>query len=571
MRIKIIRVIIILGLLCLAADLVYTQGIRGSFYYHQSVNNRIRVIPLDGIRGRILDRNGVVLADNRLSFNVAMIPQDIKENDQVFHYLSQVLNVKKSKLFQQYSQKKHAPFAPVVVAEDVDKKVAMILEENKFRFPGLYVQEHSRRYYPMGSIGAHLIGQVGKINRTKMEKLKDYGYTPLSIVGYSGIEEYYDHYLKGKEGGLQIEVNSRGQQVRLLSMRDAESGEDVHLTIDARIQQIAQEALGNRKGAIVILDFDSGEILGMVSSPTYDPNIFVDHRLQGQISFAYSSPDAPLLNRAIQGQYPPGSVFKIILTVAALANKRISRHTTFNCPGYYTLGKRQFRCAHVHNAQNLIEAIAHSCNVYFFNTGLLIGPDQMYKYARLLGLGEVTHVDLPAEERGFLPSRRLRRIRNPTGWYKGDTLNYSIGQGEVLATPLQVARMTATVGRSGKEVQPFLIKKIGEQDIVQFSTVRLVNLAPEIFTIVQEGLKGAVKDPHGTARLLDMPGFKIFGKTGTAQSVPGKDEHAWFAGYSLEGKKRVSFCVFLEYGGSSYNAVVLTRELFQRLRIEDIL
>ncbi len=571
MRIKIIRVIIILGLLCLATGLVYTQGIRGSFYYHQSVNNRIRVIPVEGIRGRILDRNGVVLAENRLSFNVTMIPQDIKENDQVFHYLSQVLNVKKSKLVQQYSQKKHAPFAPVVVAEDVDKKVAMIVEENKFRFPGLYVQEHYRRYYPMGSVGAHLLGQVGKINRTQMEKLKDYGYTPLSIVGYSGIEEYYDRYLKGKEGGMQIEVNSRGQQVRLLSIREAENGEDVHLTIDARIQQIAQEALGPRKGAIVVMDFDSGEILGMVSSPTYDPNIFVDHRLRGQISSAYSNPEAPLLNRAIQGQYPPGSIFKIVVSIAALANKKISKHTTFHCPGYYTLGKRQFRCAHVHNNQNLIEAIAHSCNVYFFNTGLLIGPDQLYKYARLLGLGDVTHVDLPAEEKGFIPSRRFRRIKNPTGWYKGDTLNYSIGQGEVLATPLQIARLNTTIGRGGKEVQPFLIKRIGEQDIVQFSTVRLVTLDQEIFKIIQEGLLGAVKDPYGTARILDMPGFKMFGKTGTAQSVPGRDEHAWFAGYSLEGKRRVSFCVFLEYGGSSYNAVVLTRELFQRLRAEDIL
>ena len=571
MRIKIIRIIVILGLVCLAVDLVYIQGIRGSFYYHQSVNNRIRVIPVEGIRGRILDRNGVVLADNRLSFNVAVIPQDIKENDRVFHYLSQVLNIKKSKLLQQYSQKKLAPFAPVVVAEDVDKKVAMILEENKFRFPGLYVQEHYRRYYPLGSIGGHILGHVGKINRTKMEKLKDYGYTPLSVVGYSGVEEYYDNYLKGKEGGLQIEVNNRGQQVRLLSIRDAESGQDVQLTIDARIQQLAQEALGDRKGAIVIMDFDSGEILGMVSFPTYDPNIFVDNRLRKNISSAYSNPDAPLLNRAIQGQYPPGSIFKTVVTVAALANKKISRHTTFNCPGYYALGRRQFRCAHVHNAQNLIQGIAHSCNVYFFNTGLLIGPDQMYKYAKLLGLGQVTDVDLPAEEKGFIPSRRFRKIRNPTGWYKGDTLNYSIGQGEVLSTPLQITRLMTTLGRGGKEVQPFLIKKIGDQDIVQFSTVRLVKIDPEIFEIVQEGLKGAVKDPYGTARLLDMPGFKIFGKTGTAQSVPGRDEHAWFAGYSLEGKKRVAFCVFLEYGGSSYNAVVLTRELFQRLRTEDIL
>ncbi len=526
---------------------------------------------MEGIRGRILDCNGIVLADNRLSFNVAVIPQDIKENEKVFHYLSQVLNVKKKKLLQQYYQKKLAPFAPVVVAEDVDKRVAMILEENRFRFPGLYVQEHYRRSYNLKEIGAHILGHVGKINRIRMEKLKDYGYTPLSVVGYSGVEEYYDNYLKGQEGGQQIEVNNRGQQVRLLSIREPESGQDVQLTIDARIQQLAQESLTGRNGAIVIMDFDSGAILGMVSSPSYDPNIFVDNRLKKKISWAMTDSSSPLLNRVIQGQYPPGSIFKTIVTITGLAHKKISRHTSFNCPGYYALGRRKFRCAHVHGSQNLIQGIAHSCNVYFFNVGLLVGPDLLHKYARLLGLGQLTNVDLPAEEKGFVPSRRQRKIKNPQGWFKGDTLNYSIGQGEVLVTPLQITRLMTTIGRGGKEVQPFLIKKIGDQDIVQFSTIRIINVDPKIFDTLQEGLKEVVKDPYGTGRLLDMPDFEISGKTGTAQSIPGHEDHGWFAGYNLKGKRRISFCVFLEFGGSSYNAVVIARELLQRLRQENIL
>ena len=569
MRLKIIRLVILLSLVLLAGELFFVQILRGQHFYRLSVNNRIRVIPLEGYRGRILDRNGEILADNRLAFHVALIPQDIQDSEQIFDFLSGVLRIEKTKLLRKFYQKRLTPFAPVVVAEDVDKRVAMILEENKFRFPGLYVQEDVRRQYPFREAGAHLLGYVGKINRNRMEKLRGYGYSPLSIIGYSGVEEYYDEYLKGEQGGQQIEVNNRGKQVRLLSIREPEQGKSVMLTVDARIQSIAQEALVGRRGAIIIMNYDNGEILGLVSAPGYDPNVFTSGQQRHEARSLMMDSEAPLLNRAIKGQYPPGSVFKAIVSIAGMVSQKISPYTTFHCPGFLSLGRRRFRCAHVHGQQDLVQGLAHSCNVYFFNVGLLLGPDVLNKYARMFGLGSPTEIDLPFEERGFVPSRRHRKSKGE-GWYKGDTLNYAIGQGELLVTPMQLVRMMTTIGRSGRQVQPHLLKAIGDKEVVT-PAGRHLRMKSEIFATLQQGLQQAIQDPAGTARLLQMPGFAISGKTGTAQSIPDHEDHAWFVGYDLASSPRIAFCVFLEFGGSSYNAVSMTRDILKRLREEQLI
>ena len=570
MRIKIIRLIIFLLLFIIAVDLIYIQVIKGPIYYKQSVNNRIRVIPLEAPRGIIKDRNGVVLADNRLSFNVAIIPQDIKKRDELFDFLSEVLKEDKTRILQRFRQKKITPFAPVVVAEDVEKKKAMILEENKFRFPGLYIQESFKRHYPFKQNISHVLGYVGKINSSEIERLKDYGYTRQSIIGKSGIEEYYDKYLKGDEGGLQIEVNNKGRQMQLLSLREPVKGEDIVLTIDYRMQEQAFKALGEKKGSVIIMDRQTGEILAMASKPSFDPNVFTDSKLNNMRSRLFTDPDSPLLNRAIQGLYPPGSVFKLILSVAGLDAKKITEYSTFVCPGFYSLGRRRFRCAHTHGQQNLFEGISHSCNVYFYNVGLKLGPDLINKYARLFGLGSLTFIDLPAEERGLIPSRMQRKIKFNRGWYKGDTLNYSIGQGDILITPIQIVRMVATIARKGNEVQPHLIDSIGSQRMVKLSAVKNVRLKEEIFDVVQTGMRLAVTDSSGTARLLNRNGLVIAGKTGTAQSSPSKPHHAWFVGYNKQGQTKVAFCIFLEHGGSSYNAVVIAKDLFQKLKDENV-
>jgi len=571
MRLKIIRIILVVLFIILGLDLVSVQVLQGKHFYSLSVNNRIRVIPLEGQRGRILDREGQVVADNRLAFNVTVVPQDIFDKDVLFGYLGQVLGIEKEKLLERFHQRRYTPFAPVVIAEDVDKKIAMVLEENKFRFPGLYIQETFRRWYPFGEAAAHVLGYVGKIDSQKIKKLKNYGYTQQSIVGYSGAEEYYDRYLMGKEGGLQIEVNSQGKQVRLLGIRQPERGRDIQLTIDTRMQKEAVAVLEGRKGAIVIMDLDSGEILCLVSSPAYDPNAFSDYKRLRERSRLFVNKSSPMLNRVIKGQYPPGSVFKTILSVAALSEKAIDRETTFFCPGYFKLGRSRFRCAHVHNDQKIVGAIGYSCNVFFYNVGLLVGPETIQRYARMFGLGALTHIDLPAEEKGFVPGPKNRRGKFNAGWYKGDTINYSIGQGELLVTPIQIARMMAAVALNGRMLEPHVLKRIESEEMVATPVAHTIRIRQDVLDIVHEGLRAAVILDHGTARRVDMSGFEIYGKTGTAQTVPGKNTHAWFVGYNLQGKKRIAFCVFLEYGGSSYYAVRTTRNLFKELRKEELI
>ena len=516
------------------------------------------------------------MADNRVSFDVMVTPQEMKNKEELFLFLSKVLETDQTTLAKRFQQRRYAPFAPVVLAQDITREQAFVLEENRFRFPSLIIQEGYRRFYPMKDVGSHVLGYVSKISRSRIEKLKDYGYSALSVVGYAGVEESYDQYLKGAEGGLQIEVNSRGQQVRILGIKEAQSGQDIQLTIDSRIQQFAFEALQGKSGAVIVMDMDNGEVLGMVSSPSYDPNIFIDAKMNKQTSSLFADSSSPILNRAVKGLYPPGSVFKIPIAVGALETEKITPQTTFVCRGAFYLGRRQIRCAHTHGAQNLLEGIAHSCNVYFISTGLKLESDLISKYAKLFGLGQLTRIDLPFEKAGLIPSQTQRRMLLRQGWYKGDTANLSIGQGDVMVTPIQLLRMITLVGKSGQDVQPHVIKALDSQEVEQQKYIlqRTIPVSEKTFETVRQGIRGTVVDPHGTANQLDIAGLITSGKTGTAQSGGQKKHHAWFVGYTTSqkpDKRRLSFCVFLEQGGSSYYAVEVTRNLLMKMQSEDIL
>ncbi len=562
MRLKIIRYATIFLLFCIALNLFYTQVLRGRYYYSLSMRNRIRVVALEGARGRIIDREGQVLADNLLTFNVSVVSQDIDDRRALFSYLSKVIKTSPEELNKRFRIRFLTPFTPVVIAEDIPRDVAVEIEENKFRFPGLMIEESFRRIYPHGSVGAHVLGYVGKISRAKIEKLKDYGYTMQSIVGYSGVEEFYDDDLRGEFGGRQIEINNRGQEVRLLGLRNPTVGKDIVLTIDQRVQDIADEILLGRRGSVIVMDSDNGEILALVSSPSFDPNDFVDANLRFKLNGYFQDTASPLLNRATSGQYPPGSVFKVPVAIAALETKHIQRNTTFNCPGYYAIGQFRYGCTHVHNDENLIQAITHSCNVYFFHTGLLVGSDDVRSFSKMFGLNAKTNIDLPSESNGVIPSRSSFRGR----WYTGDTLNFSIGQGKVLTTPLQLVKMISIVANRGKVVQPHLIFAVGDHGPERIAKPYDLKVSQSTFDVVQEGLKNVVEDSSGTAHGLDIPGLKSYGKTGTAQAGINKEHHAWYVGYTKTDQRKIAYCVFLENGGSSQNAVELTRELLLRLQ-----
>ncbi|MBN1869977.1 MAG: penicillin-binding protein 2 [Candidatus Omnitrophica bacterium] len=571
MRIKIIRLAIIGLFVLIAVDLIYVQVIRGQYFYHLSTNNRIRIVPLEGWRGRIEDRNGKILADRRVSYNVMVAPQDLLDQQELFRYLAKVLSVDQKKIEETYAQKKHALFAPVVVAEDIGRDKAIILEENKYLYPSLIVQEGFRRSYPLGKNSAHVLGYVGKINRVQKEKFKEYGYSPQSMIGYSGVEEYYDAYLKGEEGGLQIEVNSRGQQVQLLSLKEPATGQDIRLTIDSDIQQIAMDVLEGKTGVIIVMDMANGEVLGMTSVPAYDPNVFVDVKEQSQIARLFNNSSAPLLNRAIKGLFPPGSVFKVPVAIGGLDSRKITMHTTYHCDGSYEVGGMTFRCTHAHGPENLIESLAHSCNIYYYRLGLVLGADMIQQYARQLGLGSLTHIDLPYEESGHVPSRRQRSLRKKEQWYTGDTLNLSIGQGGLLVTPMQMIRMMATVANSGMELQPHVIKAIGGITVDQYDLKGDIKISREALETVQKGMREAVTNYSGTAHALDLPELYVAGKTGTAQTSGDQLSHAWFVGYAKGEARNIAFCVFLEHGDSSQNACLAARELLLGMQAKDLL
>ncbi len=564
MRLKILRLIIFALFAVIMLGLIQTQIIQNDYYYSLSTNNRIRVIPLQEHRGRILDRNGAIIAGNRISFDLLIIPQEIKDKDGLFEYLGKTLGREKEELVKSYQKKMLAPFTPVEIAKDISRNQAIVLEENRFRFPGMIIQTSAKRFYPFGNVNAHLLGYVGKIDQSRITELKDYGYTMQSIIGYSGIEEYYDRYLKGENGGLQIEVNNRGQQVRVLGLKESINGQDIQLTVDNRLQKAAAELLRDKKGAVIVMDLDSGEVLGLVSAPSFEPNNFVSGK---GVSEFFQNPNKPLLNRAIQGQYPPGSVFKIITAITALENHKITPQTSFTCTGAYQLGRRSFHCMHEHGLQDFWQGIAHSCNVYFFNVGAIVGPEAMTKYARMLGLGSLTHIDLPHEESGFIPGQPQKR------WYKGDALNMAIGQGEILATPLQLLKMLSYVVSDGNEIAPHILKAVNSVAVEQKLITRNPNVHIDNSNLntLRKGLKEVVKSESGTARQLDIEGLSVLGKTGTAQAPGGKSAHAWFVGLCSSEKKRIVFCIFIENGVSSYYACQLAKDLLLFMKNEKIL
>ena len=571
MRIKIIRIVFVISFIIIIAGLFYVQAIRGQYYYDLSVNNRIRIVHLEGWRGNIKDRNGKVLVDNRISYDVMITPQEIKNIKDLFEFLSKALNVDKEELIDTYRRNKFAPFAPVIVAKDIDRMKAIVIEENKYLYPSLFVQESYKRIYPFDKIGAHVLGYVDKVNRAKIERFKEYGYSFRSTMGYSGVEEYYDSYLKGQEGGLQIEVNSQGKQVRLLSIKEPTKGQDITLTIDNDLQLISAQLLEDKNGVIIVMDNENGEVLSMVSSPSYDPNIFSDSKKRKKMSMLFSDVNSPLLNRAVSGVFPPGSVFKAVVAVSGLASKKITMQTTFDCEGFYELGGIRFGCTHVHGIQNLVQSLAHSCNVYYYNLGLLVGADRINQVARSLGLGEPTHIDLPFEKAGYVPSRRQSILFGKRKWYTGDTLNFSIGQGDTLTSPIQFVKMMATIVNDGNEVQPHVIKLIGSLPVDTYSIKRDVKIDKRIFIEVKKGLRAAVSEYSGTAHILDIEGLYVAGKTGTAQSSRNKEHHAWFIGNVISKRKNLSFCVFLEHGGSSQNSTLIARQLLLLMQKEELL
>lgn len=563
MRIRHLEKILSSLFFLLLLGLLILQVFQGKSYRLQSQGNIIRLIPMPAPRGEISDRNGVLLADTHLTLDLALIPQETKNLNALVEKLSRILGVDRERMFQVYAKGLSAPFTPVPVVKDISKEMAISLEERR-DLPGTVVMNTPHRRYLYGIETAHLLGRLGEIDPWELERLRPYGYKMKDLLGQGGIEESFDNYLRGEDGGVQLKVNNKGFKVETLGSRRPVKGKDLTLTLDIRLQGFITSLLQGRPSAVCVMNPQTGEILALASSPSFDPN--------GDISPLLHSQERPFLNRVTQGLYPPGSTFKVAIAATALETRKIGEQTSFFCPGSLTLGKDQFDCWREggHGEQRLIGALQHSCNVFFYHAGLLTGPDLIAEYARFFGFGEKSSLELPHEAKGFVPNSLWKRLAKRERWYDGETVNFAIGQGYLTVTPLQVLRMASAIATDGKLVDPYLVKRIGVLETKAGKT-RHLPLSKKTLAAIQEGMFLVVNSDEGTGRYAAVPGLEIAGKTGTAQ-VHGKAPHAWFVGYSPSRDPRASLVVFMEHGGKGgLVASQIAASIFQKMKELELL
>lgn len=527
----------------LALNLFKVQIIDGAYYKRQSENNRIRLIPIRSTRGRIFDINNIVLADNVPSFNLQVIPDDFyieKASD-----LAEVIDVPVKDIKKMILESPQPSFVPVRIKADLSQKEVHILEENSQEFSGSIITVSSKRFYPYDEVASQLVGYLGKIQKDEYAIRKYTGYLIDDYVGRAGIESVFDSILHGVHGGKQIEVNARGQEMRVLALKHPFKGDDISLTIDIELQEAIHQTLGDEHASACLMDIHTGEIRALVSTPGFDPNAFVTPARSPERMTLLKDKRFPFLNRAISSTYPPGSVFKLVTALAALEAGKITPYTRLECTGEYRLNPRSraFRCwsTHGHGELALEAALQQSCNVYFYKIGQMLGADAIADFSKRIGLSRPFSLELPNVKQGIVPSKAWKREKLREKWYQGETLNYSIGQGFLTVTPMQVLRMIGVIASNGKIIEPTIIK--GVQHKPQKIKIKQSHIAA-----VKNGMLKAVDTRYGTAHVAKVDFFKVAGKTGTAQNAG--EPHSWFAGFFPFNDPQMALVVVVEHGGS---------------------
>lgn len=571
-RISLLGTLMVVALGLLLVRLAYLQLWEGERYRDLSTRNRVRLVPIKSQRGLIYDRNGELLASNVPTFSVALIPAlfpaDADSRLQALALLEALLGVPREEVETKLKNRGLRYYEPLRLKTNIDRFTASRLEEHRPELPGVVVFTESRRHYPRGALGFHVLGYVGEISEQELA-LRE-GYQTGDIIGQLGVEKAYDQYLKGRNGWLHIEVDALGRQKGILGREDPWPGHNLVLTLDARLQAKAEELLGEQKGVIILEEVKTGEILAMASSPTFDPNGFARGLTQDEWEKLRGDRNYPLTNRAMQGLYPPGSIFKIVTLVCALEEHQVAPLQTFNCKGVFWISTWPYRCwqSAGHGQVNAHRSLVESCDIYYYHLGLRVKIDKLGRWARVFGYGQATGVDLPNELSGLVPSAQWKERTQNMPWFPGNTVMMSIGQGFLLATPLQILDNMVAVANRGIIYRPHLLKTVQSRSGRLIHEVKPALLAKipasvESWDLLQRGLLGVVQRRQGTGKRAQLDNILVAGKTTTAQNPHGED-HAGFAAYAPADKPEVAVLIYLENaGGGGSQAAPLARDLLE--------
>jgi len=585
-------------ILIMAAGLLtriyYLQAVDFEHYTTLSDKNRMQLQSVVPTRGLIYDRNDVLLADNQPVFSVSIVKERSPDLEQTIAQVGSIIELTEEqvKRFRKRLKNRRKPYEPVPLKSKLSEEEIARLSVKRHILPGVEVEAELVRHYPLGASMAHMLGYVGRINIKELKRVDPTNYSGTNYIGKLGVEKFYEDVLHGKVGHQTVETNARGRVLRVLDQEPSIPGRDIKLNIDVRLQQVAIDAMAGRRGAVVAIEPSTGGILALVSTPSFDPNLFVtgiDHK---SYSALRDSLDIPLFNRALKGQYPPGSTIKPMVGLAGLDTGVINRQTKIRDPGWYQLknDKRFYRDwkRYGHGVVDLFDSITQSCDTFFYDLAFKLGVDQMESYMDRFGLGSRTAIDISEDRKGLLPGRAWKRGAKGLAWYPGDSLNMGIGQGFMLSTPLQLATATAVLANRGKWHRPRLAQKIypgvSADDIIEVPVMHddtpddVIIKNPDDWNYVLGAMKAVMHGKKGTARGSGRRApYKMAGKSGTAQVVGIKQgeeydaealaerhrDHALFVGFAPYESPKIAVAIIVENGGGGSTAAApVARKLF---------
>lgn len=562
--------------LVLVGRLFYLQFISHDHFSTLSNDNRVRLQAVAPTRGLIRDRNGRLLAQNLPSFSLQLVPERVDDLDATLAALHPLIEVEQRDIERLREAWAHArPFEGVPLRFQLTPEEVARVSVNRHRFPGVDIVAGLTRSYPHGSLGVHALGYVGRIDEQDLERLEGTRYRATTHTGKLGIEYQYESLLQGQPGVRRVEVNAQGRVLRTLAEEPPVPGQDLRLSLDLELQKLAEQLLGERDGAAVVLDPRDGQVLALASTPTFDPNHFVNGISRARYAALRDSPHRPLYNRAIRGQYPPGSTVKPMIALNGLAEDARRRDEVLHCRGFYRLDGRgrRYRDWKVHGKVDLADSITQSCDVMYYDLALRLGMGTMAEFLRRFGLGSDTGIDIPGERQGLIPDAEWKRQARGEPWYTGETLIHGIGQGYMQTTPVQLAGVAAMIANRGEPVRPHLFLRAGNRppppEVTEPAVPPLQLEHPDDWEYVIDAMVGVTRGEQGTARAIRWRSPNIIaGKTGTAQVYSlGQDEeydeetvaaelrdHALFIAFAPPDEPRVAVAVVVEHGGSGSSA-----------------